>query len=557
MIQLQQVKLKIPHTKAEIEKKVCKILRISRNQLLSMQISRRSLDARRKPDLSYVYTLEIEVKDESSLKKRWKQNRSIQFHPPVPPYSYQVSGTRNLSYRPVIAGTGPAGLFCGYALAKMGYRPILLERGASVEERRKDVETFWKTGRLDPESNVQFGEGGAGTFSDGKLNTLVHDPDGRGREVLRLFVQYGAPEEILYDSKPHIGTDKLIQIVRSMRNAIIEMGGEFHFHSRMTGIDLADQADGSPRLKAVLVESTADPQAEEKIPADLLVLAIGHSARDTFAMLAENQFSMEPKAFAVGVRVEHPQQMIDERQYGGTPESRASCSLPSAAYKLTANLPNGRGVYTFCMCPGGYVVNASSEPGYLAVNGMSYSGRDGENANSAVIVTVRPEDYPGSGPLSGVEFQRELEKAAYRAGKGKIPVQLFEDFCENRCSEGPGAFAPQIKGSYTWSNLRDIFPEEIAESLKEGILAFDRKIPGYARKDAVMSGVESRTSSPVRILRDKDCLEANVKGVYPCGEGAGYAGGITSAAMDGLKVARMISQTYRPFDKDCEVSCEV
>ena len=249
--------------------------------------------------------------------------------------------------------------------------------------------------------------------------------------------------------------------------------------------------------------------------------------------------------------------MIDERQYGGTPESRASRGLPSAAYKLTANLPNGRGVYTFCMCPGGYVVNASSEPGYLAVNGMSYSGRDGENANSAVIVTVRPEDYPGSGPLSGVEFQRELEKAAYRAGKGKIPVQLFEDFCENRCSEGPGAFAPQIKGSYTWSNLRDIFPEEIAESLKEGILAFDRKIPGYARKDAVMSGVESRTSSPVRILRDKDCLEANVKGVYPCGEGAGYAGGITSAAMDGLKVARMISQTYRPFDKDCEVSCEV
>lgn len=549
MIQIQQIKLKIPHTEADLEKKFCRLLRVSGRQIRSWRILKRSLDARRRPDLFYVYTVEAEAEDEPALKKRLIKQANILFRPPLPAYSYHPSGTRTLSHRPVITGTGPAGLFCGYALARMGYRPILLERGASVEERQKDVEEFWKTGNLNPESNVQFGEGGAGTFSDGKLNTLVHDPDGRGREVLRLFASHGAPEEILYDSKPHIGTDKLIQVVRALRESILQMGGEFRFRTKLTKIQITKPEDGRRQVRSVGLEHIGKNRRDmESLDTEVLVLAIGHSARDTFTLLEQEELPMEPKAFAVGVRMEHPQEQIDRRQYG-----RERGKLPAASYKLTANLENGRGVYTFCMCPGGYVVNASSEPGRCAVNGMSYSGRDGQNANSAVIVTVSPEDYPGDGVLAGVEFQRRLEEAAYRAGAGSIPVQLFQDFCQDQPSQGPGEILPQIKGSYTWTNVRSIFPSFLAKALEEGVLAFDRKIPGFARGDALMSGVESRTSSPVRILRDSESLESAVGGVYPCGEGAGYAGGITSAAMDGLKVARAISQMYRPFDKDRQV----
>ncbi len=304
------------------------------------------------------------------------------------------------------------------------------------------MEEFWKTGNLNPESNVQFGEGGAGTFSDGKLNTLVHDPDGRGREVLRLFASHGAPEEILYDSKPHIGTDKLIQVVRALRESILQMGGEFRFRTKLTKIQITKPEDGRRQVRSVGLEHIGKNRRDmESLDTDVLVLAIGHSARDTFTLLEQEELPMEPKAFAVGVRMEHPQEQIDRRQYG-----RERGKLPAASYKLTANLENGRGVYTFCMCPGGYVVNASSEPGRCAVNGMSYSGRDGQNANSAVIVTVSPEDYPGDGVLAGVEFQRRLEEAAYRAGAGSIPVQLFQDFCQDQPSQGPGEILPQIKG---------------------------------------------------------------------------------------------------------------
>ena len=441
-------------------------------------------------------------------------------------------------------GTGPAGLFCGYALARMGYRPILLERGASMEERQKDVQDFWETGKLNPESNVQFGEGGAGTFSDGKLNTLVHDTHNRGKEVLRLFVKYGAPGSILYDAKPHIGTDILAKVVKNIREAIISMGGEVRFHTKVTGIRTKRNIDFSdePALAMLHLEDTRTKIGEDLLT-DVAVLAIGHSARDTFGLLNLSDIRMEPKPFAVGVRVEHPQDMIDESQYG----KNAPDCLPAAAYKLTAKTKEGRGVYTFCMCPGGYVVNASSEENRLAVNGMSYSGRNGKNANSAVIVTVSPEDFPEKGILGGLAFQRQLEQAAFAEGQGKIPVQLFGDFKKNVPSSSAGTIAPQMKGTYSWGNVRSIFPEFIAKSLEEGITEFGKKIPGYDRDDAVLSGVESRTSSPVRILRD-DTLQSSVKGLYPCGEGAGYAGGITSAAMDGLKVAEAVSQKYRAFD---------
>lgn len=544
MIQIQQIKLRIPHTEATIKKKFCRILRISPSQVLSWKILKRSLDARRKPELYYVYTVEVETAREASLKKHFQKVPSVSFRPPLPKYTYQAAGVKVLTHRPVIVGTGPAGLFCGYALARMGYRPILLERGAPVEERKRDVEEFWRTGCLRPDSNVQFGEGGAGTFSDGKLNTLIHDPDGRGREVLRLFVDHGAKEDILYDSKPHVGTDKLIQVVRSLRQSILQMGGEFRFHAKVSDLQIGSGKEGERKVQSVTVEDTVTGFVKI-LKTEILVLAIGHSARDTFALLDRKGFPMEPKAFAVGVRIEHPQTLIDENQYG-----QARGSLPAASYKLTTDLSNGRGAYTFCMCPGGYVVNASSEPERCAVNGMSYSGRDGSSANSAVIITVRPEDFPGDGPLAGVAFQRSLEEAAYRQGKGAVPVQQFKDFCQGRSSFGPGQILPQIKGAYVWGNVRAIFPEELGASIEEAVRSFDRKIPGFARDDAPVSGVESRTSSPVRILRDPSLLESAVKGVYPCGEGAGYAGGITSAAMDGLKTAQAISQIYRPFDKE-------
>ena len=541
MIQINQLKLPVDHSENDLKRKILKILRIKEDALLSYRIKKQSLDARKKPELFYVYSVNVNVRNESAVKKKVRGGQ-ISFGIRESSYEFPVTGNQFLKHRPVVIGTGPAGLFCGYMLALSGYRPILLERGADVTKRMEDVERFWNGGTLDPNSNVQFGEGGAGTFSDGKLNTLVNDKLGRNTKVLEIFVEHGAPEEILYQSKPHIGTDILASVVKNMRYFICSHGGEVRFHSQVIDIQtsIVDQEKTLCALK-VLDHETNETYL---LNTDTAVLAIGHSARDTFAMLEHRNIKMEAKAFAVGVRIEHPQSMINEDQYGtGYPDS-----LPAAPYKLTANLENGRGVYTFCMCPGGYVVNASSEEGRLAVNGMSYSRRDGENANSAVIVTVTPEDYGKEHALSGMEFQRRLEEAAYKAGQGKIPVQLFGDFCRNQSSHGPGSICPNLKGGYTWSNVRQIFPDEIAESLEEGIRSFNRKIPGYSRDDAVLSGVESRTSSPVRILRNES-LQSCVGGLYPCGEGAGYAGGITSAAMDGLKVAEMIAKKYHPFDK--------
>lgn len=532
MIRINQLKLQIPHTEEALEKKIQKTLHLKKGDSFTYRIHRQSLDARRKPELFYVYTVDVTVSNENAVLKHCKGN--IQ---KVEEKHYQIPshGTEILNARPIVIGSGPAGLFCAYLLALEGYRPLVVERGACVEERKKDVDRFWETGVLDPSSNVQFGEGGAGTFSDGKLNTLVKDKTGRNRFVLETFVKFGADKDILYANKPHIGTDILIDVVSQMRQEIISLGGEFYFHTQVTDVDLT-----SKTLKLVHLSENS---AEEEVSAGAAVFAIGHSARDTFEMLYKHQIPMRAKSFAVGVRIEHPQTLIDHSQYG---RDRGN-DLPAAAYKLTENLDNGRGVYTFCMCPGGYVVNASSEAGRLAVNGMSYSGRDGQNANSAVIVTVTPEDYGTDDVLAGMAFQRKLEEAAYRAGEGKIPVQLFGDFCEDKASEAEGRVTPQMKGAYHWTNLRPVFPEVIADSLEEGIRSFDQKIKGYADADTVLSGVESRTSSPVRILRD-ETLQSSVRGLYPCGEGAGYAGGITSAAMDGLKTAEAISRVYRPFD---------
>lgn len=531
MLKIQQLKLPVEHTGQELREKIIKTLRIRPEELIRYEIIRRSLDARG-GELRYVYQVEVQVRKEASVLKRCRgtvcQADRVRYRFPKP-------GTEKLCRRPVIVGTGPAGLFCGLMLARAGYGPILLERGQAAAERAAAVERFWKLGILDPESNVQFGEGGAGTFSDGKLNTLVKDPKGRNRKVLELFVEAGAPEEILYESRPHLGTDLLVGIVSRMREEILRLGGEVRFGCRMTDVRVEQGAVRGVTLQTV----GGEPQFLET---GLLVLAVGHSARDTFAMLEKRQVPMQAKSFAVGVRIEHPQRMIDRNQYG----TDYPDLLPAASYKVTRRTESGRGVYSFCMCPGGYVVNASSEEGALAVNGMSYQARDGRNANSAMIVTVTPEDYGGMDVLAGVEFQRKLERAAYRLGGGQIPVQLFRDFCRNTPSSVLGEIEPFVRGKYRLSNVREIFPQGLSSALEEGIRGCDVLIPGFAREDAVLSGVESRTSSPVRILRDEQ-FESRVCGLYPCGEGAGYAGGITSAAMDGLKIAEAIAKKYMPW----------
>lgn len=527
MIRINQIKLPIEHTDKQLRKKVCAALHISDAQLLEVSIAKRSIDARKKPELQYVYSVDVSVASEATVLKKVDNNNVMStskknYHIPDVTSSFLE---RMQAMPPVIAGAGPAGLFCAYALVQKGIRPIVIERGRKIEERTKDVERFWETGVLDPKSNVQFGEGGAGTFSDGKLNTLVKDPVGRNRYVLETFVKFGAPEHILYENKPHIGTDILAKVIRAMRIAMEEAGAKFLFETCLT-----DYRTENGTLCAV------ECNHRDWIRTDTMILAIGHSARDTFRMLdKKKELHLEPKSFAVGFRVEHPQEDINRQQYGALYYDK----LPAAPYKVTANLANGRGVYSFCMCPGGYVVNASSEERRLAVNGMSYSGRDGANANSAIIVSVSPSDFSGEDALSGVRFQEKLEERAYALGAGKIPQQLFGDYCANQPSTVYGTFCSAAKGAATLCNLRGLLPEELEESFIEGMHAFCRAIPDFDRRDAILSGVESRTSSPVRIPRD-EALEAAVFGIYPCGEGAGYAGGIMSAAMDGLKIAEAI-----------------
>ena len=525
MLRISQFKGKLTQTQEEIKESVCKRLKIKTTDLEEFHLRKRSLDARKKDDIHYVYTIDIKLKQEAEVLKKRKDLRQYETKEIV--YTFPSCKREKLKKQPIIVGSGPAGLFCAYFLAKEGLNPIVIERGEAVEKRKETVEAFWREGKLNTESNVQFGEGGAGTFSDGKLNTTIKDPAGRNQEILKIFVEHGAPEEILYENKPHIGTDVLIDIVRNIREHILALGGTFLFETKMESLCIEEK-----RITGILLSDG------KRMDTDCLVLAIGHSARDTFQMLNRTNVPMKPKSFAVGVRAEHPQEMINRCQYG---ENRDQ--LPAADYKLTARAADGRGVYSFCMCPGGYVVNASSEEGRLAVNGMSYSGRNGENANSAIVVTVSPEDFSEyqseENVLAGMEFQRRLEEAAYRLGDGKIPIQLFGDFKRGEKSVKLGDVKPNSKGRYQLANVREIFPEPVFKAICEGMEAFDRKISGFAREDAIFSGVESRTSSPVRIIRGED-YQSEIKGMYPCGEGAGYAGGITSAAGDGMKVAEAI-----------------
>ena len=545
MIRISQLKLFYQHDVNAVKKKAAKILGISEREIKSVEIVRQSIDARKRPEIYYVYTVDVKV---SSVEREEKICRSCKnknvFLAEPKLYRFPDGGTEMLMHRPVVVGSGPCGLFCAYFLAKHGYRPILLERGKKIEERKKDVQSFWEGGSLNTESNVQFGEGGAGTFSDGKLNTLVKDPFGRGKEIFRIFVSHGAPKEILYSYKPHIGTDILEKVITNMRQSILKMGGEIGFQHKWTDI-IYEKGKNGEFLKGVQVMDLAEKK-EYFLEADVAVLALGHSARDTFSMLKERGIPMEAKAFAVGVRVEHRQNVINKSQYGMEQDDR----LGAAPYKLTASLENKKGVYSFCMCPGGYVVNASSEKGCLAVNGMSFHARDGENANSAIVVTVSPEEYQkqGDDPLAGMKFQRELERRAYLAGNGKIPVQTFGDFKKGKKSKCFGSIRPNMKGHYTFADVRGIFPEEISDSIEQGMEIFGTKIRGFSDEDTLLSAVESRTSSPVRIPRNEE-MECKIYGIYPCGEGAGYAGGITSAAMDGIKAAEKLAQKYRRFDR--------
>lgn len=550
---------------AEIRRLIIKKLRISAERLLKLTIYKQSIDARKKEDVKVVFSIDVEIKDENVLIKK-NRDKDVQ----IIENSYRKSvntsytsvevGKKNTDQKVIVVGAGPAGLMCALRLAQAGQKPILLERGEDVDSRLKSVEDFWQGKPLNPSSNVQFGEGGAGTFSDGKLNTMVKDKEGYMKEVYRIFIENGADESIMYINKPHIGTDKLKNIVKSIREKIIEFGGEVRFSTQVTDIvldkekkvDLDYNIDDSNDSKQKIIKVKGVIISDgSQIECDYLVLALGHSARDTFEMIKSKGVYMEQKPFAIGVRVQHPRDYIDTQQYG-----EFAKYLPAADYKLTLTREGKRSVYSFCMCPGGYVVNASSEPGKLAVNGMSYSGRDGNSSNSAIVVSVSPSDYLGEDPLAGMYLQRKIEEDAYKANDGKIPVQSLESFAESSdigneeviksvCSQ-ESFFTdnqPDCKGLWEYGDLNTFLPDYITKSLLEAFPEFGKNIKGYNAKNTLLLGLESRTSSPVKICRGEDLQSVNVSGLYPCGEGAGYAGGITSAAMDGLKVADKILST--------------
>ncbi len=534
MIRIPNIKIAVAKADPEVEKKLLEQqiiakLKIRKEELFSFAIFKKSVDARKKSDILYVYTVDAEVADPRRIlmlqvSKGISETPDLAYHPVTP-------GSEKLPSRPVVIGTGPAGLFAGLILARYGYRPLLLERGEDVDSRTAQINRVWSGGPLDTESNVQFGEGGAGTFSDGKLTTQIDDP--RCRVVLQEFIRAGAPEEILYKNKPHIGTDLLKTTVKNLRREIIRLGGEVRFGSKVTDFIFENR-----QLVGLEINHN------ERLDCRIALLAIGHSARDTFKALYRQGVAMSQKPFSIGVRIEHPQQLIDLSQYGA---AAAALGLGAADYKLSYHSPSGRSAYTFCMCPGGYVVAAASEEGGVVTNGMSEYKRDARNANSALLVGVGPEDFGGDHPLAGVEFQRRWEHLAFQLGGRDYcaPVQLAGDFLEDKVSTGFGSVAPSYRPGTRFAPLKDCLPPYVIQTMKEAILDFDRKLKGFALPDAILTGVETRSSSPVRIHRDENHL-SNIQGLYPVGEGAGYAGGIMSAAVDGIKTAEKLMERFAP-----------
>ena len=530
-MRLTELKLPLDHTEAELRGAILKRLGIAADELVGHSIFRRSYDARKPSAIVFIYTLDIEVRNEAALLARLRGDRHVG---PTPDTSYHfvTNAPRTAeSPRPVVIGTGPCGLFAGLILAQMGFRPLILERGKAVRERTQDTWGLWRKGQLNPESNVQFGEGGAGTFSDGKLYSQIKDPQYRGRKVLTEFVKAGAPAEILYVAKPHIGTFKLVGMVENMRAEIEALGGEIRFGSRVEDIEIEQGRVRGLRL--------ADG---EFIAASHVVLAVGHSARDTFAMLHRRGVHIEAKPFSIGVRIEHPQSLIDRARLG---RNAGNPLLGAADYKLVHHCQNGRSAYSFCMCPGGTVVAATSEPGRVVTNGMSQYSRNERNANSALVVGVTPADYPGSetDPLAGIAFQRHWESLAFEAGGGNYnaPAQRVGDFLAGRPSTTLGSVVPSYTPGVQPTDLARCLPDYVVAALRESLPAFGREIAGFAMEDALLTGVETRTSSPIRITRDDEFQSLNTRGLFPAGEGAGYAGGILSAAVDGIKVAEAVA----------------
>lgn len=538
MLRLTDIKLPLDHAEEALATAIRARLHVGAQAIHSYTVFRRGHDARKRGAIQLIYTLDVDVADEAELLQRFADDQHVR---PTPDTNYRfvTQAPMNMAHRPVVIGMGPCGLFAGLILAQMGFRPIILERGKAVRERTKDTWDLWRKRNLHPESNVQFGEGGAGTFSDGKLYSQISDPHHYGRKVLTEFVKAGAPEEIVYVSKPHIGTFRLVTMVENMRNTIESLGGEIRFEHRVDDIDIQTDASGTRHVRGVVLANG------EQIRTDHVVLALGHSARDTVEMLHKRGVYLEAKPFSIGFRVEHPQSIIDHARFG--PQAGHPL-LGAADYKLVHHCGNGRSVYSFCMCPGGTVVAAASEPGRVVTNGMSQYSRTERNANAAIVVGIDPSDfapYDGSGsPLAGIALQRHWESRAFELGGGTYdaPGQLVGDFIAGRASQTFGEVQPSYKPGVHLTDLAQSLPDYAVEAIREAMPAFDRKIKGFAQHDAIFTAVETRTSSPVRVRRnDEDCQSLNTRGLYPAGEGAGYAGGILSAGVDGIRVAEAVA----------------